>query len=126
MNIFIAIPFTLLAFVAGIYLLAKSRAEGLNRYYRWAAYLVIVVSLLMLGCNLTRGVLGMMHHRGEGRMIKKIERIRVGEGMHDRHGMPCCDEEMMERCHDKGMMHEEEEGDEHEQEERIIDTVRVK
>ena len=49
--------------MAGVLLLAKVKKEGLGKLYTWVAYLVIIVSLLMLICQGTRAVLRMACHR---------------------------------------------------------------
>jgi len=54
MNIYLSVAFTLLATVAGMYLLAKTRAEALGKFFRFVAWTVIVVSGLSLICQLGR------------------------------------------------------------------------
>lgn len=73
--ILISISFSLLALVAGMILLNKTKKEGLGKFYNFISWLVIIVSLLTLLCSLTRGVLHMSyrHH-----MDRSMEMCRPG------------------------------------------------
>ena len=51
--ILIAISFSLLALVAGMYLLDKTKKEGLGKFYSFISWLVIVISMLVLLSSLT-------------------------------------------------------------------------
>lgn len=52
MNIYLSVAFTLLATVAGMYLLAKTRAEALGKFFRFISWTVIIVAGLSLLCQL--------------------------------------------------------------------------
>jgi hypothetical protein len=98
--ILIAISFSLLALVAGMYLLDKTKKEGLGNFYNVISWIVIVVSILTLLCSLTRGCMRMMdrHH------MERMERCGPGmmggdycmpmRGHHDMMREDCCDEMM--------------------------------
>jgi hypothetical protein len=62
--LYISITFTLFALMAGMLLLAKTRKDGLGKFFAWISYLVIVVALLMLICQGARGVRRMMCRTG--------------------------------------------------------------
>src|SRR5437016_13932943 len=64
MNLYLSIAFTLFAIVAGMYLLAKTKAENLGRFYSIVAWLVIVVAGFSLLCQLGRGALQMACRTG--------------------------------------------------------------
>ena len=106
--ILISISLSLLALTAGMFLLDKTKKEGLGNFYNIISWLIIVVSLLALLCSLTRGGLKMTrkHHTeymercGPGMMGGKDCCMPMGG---HRGGMmrgECCDD-MMER----GKMH---------------------
>ena len=94
--ILISISFSLLAIVAGMYLLDKTKKEGLGKFYSFISWLVIVVSILTLLCSLTRGFGRMCcrHDRGSMEMCRP--------GMMG--GEDCC---MPMRGHHRGMMRED-------------------
>jgi len=83
MSFHISLSLTLLALVAGMYLLAKTRAENLGRWFSFVSYLVVIVSGLLIAGQLICGAWmfachvgicppsencppGMMMHRGMG------------------------------------------------------------
>jgi hypothetical protein len=132
-----SIALSLLALVAGMYLLDKTKKEGLGKFYNFISWVVIVISILILLCGLTRGLMRMKHggNYGYGRM----EMCRPG--MMDDCCMPmrghcgkmmreeCCDEMMGgEKMHGCGDMEEEDDdGMEKEEHKEIIiekDTVK--
>ena len=51
-----SISLSLLALVAGMFLLDKTKKEGLGKFFSFISWLVIVVALLILLCSLSRGV----------------------------------------------------------------------
>jgi hypothetical protein len=61
---FIAVALLLLALVAGTHLLSKSKSENRGKFSEWVAYAVIIVSILMLLCQLCMCTMRMMH-RGD-------------------------------------------------------------
>ena len=98
-----SISLSLLALVAGMYLLDKTSKEGLGKFYNFISWVVIVVSMLTLLCALARG--GMKMSRRQ-HMEERMEMCRPGMmggkdccmplGGH-RGGMmrdKCCDEMM--------------------------------
>ena len=138
MNFYIGISLTMLAGVAGMYLLAKTKAESLGLIFKLASWLIILLAGGLIICQVTQGFMRMCrpHH---GMMIEKECRMEgMGSMMH--HGgdwkeecrrmgcesddeMECCrymmgkekecckgmGKEEMEHC--KGMMKEEEKTD---------------
>lgn len=96
--VLISLSFSLLALVAGMYLLAKTRKESLGKFFGFVSWLVICVSLLAMLCSLSRGA---MHMRGGYYMERSMEYCHPGMGMMDE---DCC---MPMRGHHQGMMDEE-------------------
>ncbi|MBK5285785.1 MAG: hypothetical protein JJE25_10320 [Bacteroidia bacterium] len=92
--ILISISFSLLALVAGMFLLDKTKKEGLGKFYNFISWLVIIASLLTLMSSLTRGVIRMscQHH-----MERSMEMCHPGM----MGGGDCC---MPMRGHRMGMM----------------------
>jgi len=76
---FIALSVTLFIIIAAVHLLAKVRNENLGILSKLVAYFVLVIALLMLVCQLYRGVhkMGKRHHKSE-----KEFRMMGGEGDH--------------------------------------------
>ena len=93
--ILVATSLALLALVAGMYLLDKTKKEGLGSFFSFISWLVIVVSILTLLCALSRG--GMKMRKGH----KECEMEMCGPGMM---GGDCC---MHMRGHHGGMMRED-------------------
>ena len=101
---YLSIAFTLFAIVAGMYLLAKTKNENLGKLFRIVAYLVIIVSVLSLLCQLGRVASSMMcchgmyessENCGQGMMMhKKI----IMHGMQGERRMHSCGEEMEGCC----------------------------
>jgi len=60
MNIYLSIAFTLLAAVAGMYLLAKTKTEALGKFFKFISWLVIIVAGLSLLCQLGRAACRMI------------------------------------------------------------------
>jgi hypothetical protein len=113
MSIYLSIAFTLLAAVAGLYLLAKTKAEGLGKLYSVVSYLVIIVAGLSLTCQLGRGITMMACRTGictpsencmPGMMIHKEINMR-GMGGDCKMHSGCREEEMCceSRMHGGGM-----------------------
>jgi heme A synthase len=91
-----SIALALLALVAGMYLLDKTKKEGLGKFFNFIAWVVIVVSLLILLCGLTRGLIRM---QCANRFESRMEMCRPGMM-----GDDCC---MPMRGHHGRMMREE-------------------
>src|SRR5258708_6278887 len=107
--IYISIAFTLVALVAGMYLLAKAKRDGLGKSYSWISYIVIVTSLALLLCQLTQGVMRMMACRGENREEMMMERecgphdwMMMHHGWMHGHGRCMEDMEMCKTKSDSG------------------------
>ena len=92
--ILISIALSLLALVAGMYLLDKTKKEGLGKFFSFISWLVIVVAILTLLCSLARGGMKMRRHHMEERM--ECHRGMMGGG-------DCC----MPMGGHKGMMRED-------------------
>jgi hypothetical protein len=100
--ILISISFSLLALVAGMFLLDKTKKEGLGNFYNLISWLVIVVSMLTLLCSLTRGVWRMSCRHNMERSMEMCRPGMMGGGdccmpMRGHRGMmreDCCDEMM--------------------------------
>jgi hypothetical protein len=86
---FIALSVTLFIIIAAVHLLAKVRNENLGIFSKLIAYFVLIVALLMLACQLYRGMHRMekgekksRHHKmmmeGEGNIMFK-KKFRHGE-----------------------------------------------
>ena len=63
----IAIPFSILALAAGVYLLLQVKHFGFSGIYKALAWLVLLLSLLFMAGGVVRGV---MHHRHQGQCMK--------------------------------------------------------
>lgn len=110
----IATSLSLLAIVAGMFLLAKSKTENLGNFFKYVSYFIVLVGFLSLVCIAGRGAMRMCGHGG-GCGMNRHEGMsgRFGDrGMRD--NMEC--QEMMSHhgigamgmegeCH-KGMMME--------------------
>jgi len=64
MNLYLSIAFTLLAAIAGLYLLAKTRTENLGKFFVVCSWIIILVAGLSLLCQLGRGTLRMACRTG--------------------------------------------------------------
>ena len=80
----LSLSLTLLALVAGMYLLAKTKKEELGNFFRWISYFVIASSLICFACCLCHGLCGAWcrSHCPDGGM----EECRGGMGMDCGHG----------------------------------------
>jgi len=141
MIIYITICITLLTIIAGMHLILKSKNEGTSAIFKWISYLIVLAGLLILLCQVVRGVMMMRHH---GDMECKEEChpwMRCNNGMNTMNGCSmmgnhsgmrkCCDMDKEQECCDmkmkgdsahsmmdcKGMM-KNEEGMKEEQEEK--------
>ena len=124
---YIAVAFTLFALLGGMHLLAKTRKEMLGNFFTWISYIIIAISVLLLICQATQGVIRMACHRGEyseccmmpGRMGEREHCERMGSGK-------CCEEMDEDKGHKNGrceeMMHEW--SKEHEKTEAPQDTIK--
>jgi hypothetical protein len=68
--ILISFSLALIAIVYGAKLLAQSQKENLGGLYKYLAWFVITMGLLVLLCDGARGLMGMCH-KGGGRMMNK-------------------------------------------------------
>jgi hypothetical protein len=92
---FLSLSVTLLVIIASVHLLAKVRNENLGILSKLLAYFVLLTAVLILACQLFRGVDKM--ERG-GKKCKKecsSEMMMGGEGDHHM---------MMKKCHKEGGM----------------------
>lgn len=78
---FIAVSITLFTLIAGVYLLAKVRNENLGIFPKLLTYLILAVALLMLVCQLYRGVGKMKGHEGNRHGFHH-EMMMDGDGDH--------------------------------------------
>ncbi len=103
MNLYLSIAFTLLALVAGMYLLAKTKAESLGKLFKFISWCVLIVAGLSLLCQLGRGACRMACRTGictpsencmPEMMIEKhvhMNGMKGDCGMHSGcHEMPAC------------------------------------
>jgi len=88
---FISVSVILFVIIASVHLLAKVRNENLGILSKLIAYLVLVVAVLMLACQLFKGV-DRMEHRGN--KCKKECKMMGAEGDHMM---------MMKKMHHGGM-----------------------
>lgn len=80
---FIAVSVTLFILIAAVHLLAKVRNENLGILSKLVAYLVLFVALLMLVCQLYRGVTRMGHHGDKcGKECHSGMMMMDGDGEH--------------------------------------------
>jgi hypothetical protein len=100
MILYISIAFTLIAMVAGLYLLAKAKAEGLGKLFSITAYAVIIIAGLSLLCQLGRSAMHMACRSGicppsENCMPGMMHKEIIMRGPHGECGMHagCRDEE---------------------------------
>lgn len=135
--ILISIALSLLALVAGMYLLDKTKKEGLGKFFKFISWLVIVASMLILLCALTRGVWRMSCRNSMGNSMEMCRPGMMGDDccmpMRGHKGMTreeCCDEMMggdKMRSHCGDMEEEEADGMEKEIQKEIHsekDTVK--
>jgi hypothetical protein len=105
--ILLSLSFSLLALVAGMYLLDKTRKESLGKFFGFISWLVICVSLLAMICALAQGAFYThgRHQMGGGMEMCRPGMSGCGDMMEDEHcgGMmkdKCCEweeEETMEK-----------------------------
>jgi hypothetical protein len=60
MNFYLSIAFTLLAAVSGMYLLAKTKAESLGKFFKFISWAVIIIAGLSLVCQIGRAACRML------------------------------------------------------------------
>lgn len=106
---YLSICVTLLTLLAAMYFLTKVNNQNLGSFFKWITYLVITVALLILICQLTRGICRMacsgdeckteckMDGMGHHKMMMKEIRCEGEE-------MECCEEMEGKMHHHKGMM----------------------
>jgi len=61
---YISIALTMLALVAGTFLLARTKTEAMGKFSQWIAYAVIIISIGMLLCEIGRTGMRLMHRGG--------------------------------------------------------------
>jgi hypothetical protein len=89
----ISISLALLALAAGMLLLDKTRKDSLGNFFRYMSWLIIIISLLVVACDLTRSVIRLTCHHGyyhDRDMEHCGMGMMHGKGMH----MNCCEEMM--------------------------------
>lgn len=62
---FLSLSVTLLVIIASVYLLAKVRNENLGILSKLVAYLVLIIALSVLACQLYKGISKMGNHSGK-------------------------------------------------------------
>ena len=82
--LYVSICLTLLTIVAAIHLLLKINKEQGASIYKWLTYLVIVVALLILVCQISRGAMKMMCHENDEKCDRKEMVFRKHHQMHMR------------------------------------------
>jgi hypothetical protein len=115
MHIYISICVTLLTLIAAMHLLLKAKKEEVSSLFKWISYFIVLVGLLILLCQLARGIKQMLHH-GDGECREECHPwMRCGDGgmggmhggmhgymMYGHDGMKCCDMDE-EECGDMKM-----------------------
>ncbi len=94
--LYLSICATLLTLLAALFFLAKVKSENLGSFFRWICYLVIVVALLILGCQLSRGIMRMKRHHKNEKMECRMEEMckhhMMMKGMKcEGRDMECCE-----------------------------------
>ncbi|MFA6261253.1 MAG: hypothetical protein WC760_07295 [Bacteroidia bacterium] len=112
--IFITICITLLTLIAALHLLAKVQKDGLGKMFTWASYLIIAVAVLVLICEVTRGI-GRMACSHDGKYNHEMACCPMmgSEGHHEGMKKGCCkpgDKAMMQ----KDMEDDDDDAEEHE------------
>src|SRR6266511_2583941 len=62
---YFGICFEIIAITAVLFFLAKVKSDALGSGFKWAAYILLFCGFLVLAGTVTRGIIGMVHHRGE-------------------------------------------------------------
>lgn len=116
--IFITICITLLTLIAALHLLAKVQKDGLGKMFTWASYLIIAVAVLVLICEVTRGI-GRMACSHDGKCNHEMACCPMmgGGGHHDGMKKECC------KPGEKAMMHHDMDDDDAEEHEHPADSV---
>lgn len=102
---YVSVAFTLIALIAGMYLLAKSKAENLGKFFTLVSYFIVIVAFLSLLCQMGRGTMMMACSTG---ICPPSEKCMPGMTMHKEIMMRSGDgeEECFEsRSHCGGMSH---------------------
>jgi hypothetical protein len=96
--LYLSICITLLVMIAAMHLLAKAKKENLGSLFTWVTYIIIVVTTLVLICQVARGCKRMcspkekeMHHMMMGRMGCE-EEMEGCSGMGNQHQNMKCEE----------------------------------
>ncbi len=92
---FLSLSVTLLAIIASVHLLAKVRNENLGILSKILAYFVLLTAVLVLACQLFRGVDKMEHGGKKCKKECSREMMMGGDGDHHK---------MMKKCHKEGGM----------------------
>ncbi len=99
---YLSICGTLLTLIAAMYFLAKVNRENLGSFIKWITYAVITIALLILICQLTRGIGKMTCSKEKCKTECKMDGMggpnkMMMQGMRcEREEMECCEE--MEQC----------------------------
>jgi hypothetical protein len=99
MFIYISICITLLTIIAAMHLLLKANAQQVSSLFKWIAYFIVLVGLLILFCQIARGIMRMRHHGNEDCKEECHPWLKCDRGMTGMHGcmmnghgnMRCCD-----------------------------------
>ena len=102
MNFCLSIAFTLLAGVAGMYLLAKTRAEQLGKLFSIASYLVILIASLSLIWQLGTAACWMACGSGICQPTESCMPGKMMHGMSGHYGMNSGCKDMDKCCSSKG------------------------
>src|SRR5690349_21834050 len=100
MHIYISICITLLTLIAAMHLLLKANTQQVSSLFKWISYLIVTVGLLILLCQVVRGVMMMRHHGDNDCKEECHPWLKCNPGMRGMHGgcmmyghggMRCCD-----------------------------------
>ena len=84
----LALSAEIIALVAVLYFVAKAKKEHINKWFRWAGYVLLICGFLMLACTMMAGLRGMVHHARYHKEIWKMEHnMMMGKGMGMHRGM---------------------------------------
>jgi hypothetical protein len=110
MFIYVTICVTLLTIIAGMHLILKSNsAPGTSAIFKWISYFIVLVGLLILLCQVVRGISRMRHHGDKDGYEECYSGMHGMSGccmmMSGHGGMKCCDmeEEEGDACCDMKM-----------------------
>ncbi len=88
---YLGICITLLVMIAAMHLLAKAKKENLGSLFTWITYGIIIVAILILLCQVARGVKRMCSPREKGMHGMMMGHHMMMRGMCNEE-MECCEE----------------------------------